>query len=181
MSNQPCLTTKRLVLRPFTLADAPRVQQLAGDPAIAATTLAIPHPYEDGLAETWIAEHRPMFEQREGVIFAITLKDTGELVGAISLLDIHADFQRAELGYWIGKPFWGNGYATEAARAMIDYGFQQCQFWRIFASHFADNPASGRVMEKAGMRYEGTLRQHLKKDGRFRDLHMYGILQDDSS
>ena len=181
MSKQPSLITERLILRPFTLADAPRVQQLAGDPAIAATTLTIPHPYENGVAETWIATHQAEFDQQIGVTFAITLKDTGELAGAISLLDIRTDFQRAELGYWVGKPYWGCGYAPEAATPIIEYGFKQCQLQRIFAHHFADNPASGRVMEKAGMRYEGTLRQHLKKDGRFRDLRVYGILQGNTS
>ena len=85
---------------------------------------------------------------------------------------------RAELGYWIGKPYWGQGYCTEAARATLDFGFEQLGLNRIFAHHFARNPASGRVMQKIGMTREGRLRQHVKKWDAFEDLELYGILKD---
>ena len=83
----------------------------------------------------------------------------------------------AELGYWIGKPYWNSGYATEASRAVLKYGFEVLGLNRIHASHFRRNPASGRIMEKIGMKYEGCLRQHFKKWGKFEDLETYGILR----
>jgi hypothetical protein len=88
MTEQPELRTERLLLRPFTVADAPVVQQLAGDRDIASTTLNIPHPYEDGMAEGWIGTHQQQFEGGESVIFAVVLHKDGALIGAISLMDI---------------------------------------------------------------------------------------------
>ena len=181
MTKQPSLTTPRLILRPFTFADAPAVQRLAGDRSIADTTANIPHPYEDGMAEMWISSHAEQFEQGTGVVFAITLKDTGELVGAISLFSIRAASSRAEMGYWIGVPYWNKGYCSEAAKALIGYGFNELGLNRVFAEHMVRNPGSGRVMEKAGMTYEGTLRQHVKKGDRYEDLKVYGILRTEFS
>ncbi len=118
------LQTERLLLRSFELSDAPRVKELAGDKAIADTTLNIPHPYEDGMAEEWISTHQPKFEAGEAVNYAIILKSTQELIGAISLA-INKGFNRAELGFWIGKEYWNKGYCTEAAKAMVECGFNK--------------------------------------------------------
>lgn len=180
MPGQPDLTTERLLLRPFTLADAPDVQRLAGDRDIAATTAAIPHPYEDGMAEAWIGQHPERFAGGESVVFAITHKADGALLGAIGL-ELNAEQQRAELGYWIGKPHWNAGYCTEAARAVLRYAFEALRLRRVFAHHFGRNPASGRVMEKIGMRHEGTLRQHTIKWGTIDDLEVYGLLRADAT
>ncbi len=158
--------------------DAPDVQRLAGDLAVADTTLNIPHPYEDGMAEEWISTHQAVFDEGDGVTFAITLRETGELIGAISLRTANR-FNRAEMGYWIGKPYWAKGYCTEAAKAVIAYGFDELNLNRVLAYHLTRNPASGRVMEKAGMRYEGHLRQHAMKNGVYEDLKLYAILRDD--
>ena len=178
MSQQPNLETERLLLRPFTLADAPTVQQLAGDPAIADTTLNIPHPYADGVAEVWIGDHAKNFNRRHSVTYAITRRADGQLVGAIGLtLDLRHN--RAELGYWMGQPYWGQGYTTEAARALLAYGFAELDLNKIYATHFARNPASGRVMQKAGMAQEGMFPQHVRKGGQYEDLVFYGILQAD--
>jgi ribosomal-protein-alanine N-acetyltransferase len=173
----PTMKTQRLILRPFTAADAPRVQQLAGAREIADTTLAIPHPYPDGAAEQWIATHGDNFEKGKNVSLAITLAETGDLLGAISLMNMTQDHSRAELGYWIGAPYWGNGYCTEAAGAILGYGFQQRQLNRITAHYLARNVASGRVLEKIGMTCEGRLRQHVRKWDRFEDIVVCGILQ----
>ena len=175
-TKQPTIETERLVLRPFAMEDAADVQRLAGDPAIADTTLNIPHPYPDGAAESWINTHQERWQSGLGVICAITLRSTGELVGAISVLGISQQNSHGEMGYWIGKPYWGNGYCTEAARALIRFSFETMALHRVFAHHLARNPASGRVMAKAGMRYEGTLREHTRKADVFEDLPLYGIL-----
>lgn len=173
---QPVLNTNRLTLRPFRMEDAPDVRQLAGDIAVAATTLNIPHPYEEGLAEAWIATHREKVENGEMVVYAVTLRDSDKLVGAISIAMKEHD--RGEMGYWIGKPYWNQGYATESARAMIALGFEVLGLNKISASHLVGNPASGRVMEKAGMEYEGCSPQHVKKWGEYKDLKFYGLLRE---
>jgi RimJ/RimL family protein N-acetyltransferase len=176
MTKRPTLNTERLVLRPFTLADAADVQRLAGDRAIASTTLNIPHPYEDGMAEEWIGTHQEEFEGGKSATFAIARAQDAALLGAISVA-IRQQHRHAELGYWVGKPYWGNGYCTEAARAVLDYGFRVLDLNRIYARHLARNPASGRVMIKAGMQYEGCMRQHVLKWDVFEDVKFYGILR----
>ena len=177
----PLLNTDRLLLRPFRPEDAPRVQLLAGDRAVAATTLNIPHPYEDGLAETWIRSHPDSFFKQKSVAFAITALSeppATTLVGAIGLT-LAMSHARGELGYWVGKPYWGRGYCTEAARAVLRYGFETLALQRIFARYMVTNPASGRVMEKIGMQREGCLRQHVDKWGQYVDLNLYGILREE--
>jgi ribosomal-protein-alanine N-acetyltransferase len=175
---QPTLETIRLILRPFDLSDASRVQLLAGDEAIASTTLNIPNPYEDGVAEAWIATHQKGFENGELVNFAIILRTTNELIGTIGLV-IQQEHNRAELGYWIGKPYWNQGYCTEAAWEVIRYGFERLSLNRVHAMHLSRNPASGKVMRKIWMRHEGTRRKHILKWGIFEDVELYGILREE--
>ncbi len=180
MFSQPILETERLVLRPFGPADAPDVQRLAGDREIADTTERIPHPYEDGMAEAWIATHTERFRKRQGCEFAIILKDTSELTGAIGLT-LTMTHRRGELGYWIGRPFWGQGYCTEAGRFVIDYGFSSFDLHRIQARCMSRNLASGRVMQKLGMKHEGRLHGYMLKWGVFEDVEVYGMLKDNFS
>ena len=175
MSVQPILPTARLELRPLQRADSSRVQHLAGAPEIADTTLNIPHPYEDGLAEAWIDTLRPAWDRGEQATFAITNATDG-LVGVVGLR-IQPAHRRAELGYWIGVPYWGRGYASEAAGAVIRYGFDSLNLNRIYAHHLARNPTSGRVLLKSGMLREGLHPHHLVKAGRVEDVVSYGILR----
>ena len=172
----PTLYSERLILRPFTLADATDVQRLAGSPDVASTTMNIPHPYEAGMAESWIARHGPEFEAGTMAVWAITVASA--LTGAISLR-LERDHHRAELGYWIGQPYWGQGYATEAAATILEYGFTTLGLNRIQATHLIRNPASGRVMQKVGMRFEGVHREYFWKNGRPEDIARYAILASD--
>ena len=174
----PVLETERLRLCPFTLNDAPRVSELAGAFEVASTTLLIPHPYPDGAAEAWIATHGEQARNGEIYTFAITRRENGLLVGAISL-GVNRDHNRAEMGYWLGVPFWGQGIMTEAARRLIAFGFNDLKLNRVFATYLTRNPASGRVMQKAGMTYEGTARQAVRKWDVYEDLGMYGIVRAD--
>ena len=175
MKRYPRLQTERLVLRGFTQKDASDVQRLAGEWEVARTLLSVPHPYEDGMAEEWISGHRSAFERGEGVNFATVLRERGELCGSIGLL-INSRDANAELGYWIGVPYWGQGYATEAAKEVVRYGFEQLWLHRVYAAHFGNNPASGRVLRKVGMTYEGTRREHHRKWGEYEDRVEYGLL-----
>lgn len=169
----PDLLTERLLLRDFTRADIPDIVRLAGAREVAATTLRIPHPYSEADAEQFLRKRQ---EDQFGYSFAITLRSSGELCGGVGL---HPDavHPRAELGYWIGVPYWGQGYATEAARTVVDFGFRELKLQRIFAHHFAGNPASARVLQKIGMKHEGCFRRHIEKWGEFLDLENYGILR----
>ncbi len=176
MPEFPTLQTERLILRAFQMDDAPAVNKYVSEKAIAATTLNIPHPYTLEMADEWLGTHKEAFENGQAVRFAITLGDSGNLLGAIGL-EITAAHERAEIGYWIGKPHWGKGYCTEAALAVLQYGLDSLGLERIFATHFRKNSASGRVMQKAGMKHEGRLRHHIKKWGEFEDLEMYAILR----
>jgi len=172
----PTLRTERLVLRPFDPQDAATVQRLAGAREIAAT-LNIPHPYEDGVAEEWIAGHRGRFAQGRGLTLAITLAGDGQLIGAVSLMSLSKEHRHGEMGYWIGVAWWGRGYCTEATRAIAGFGFERMDMDRIHAHHFASNPASGRVMQKLGMTHEGTLRRHVHRWDKIEDMECYGILK----
>jgi len=171
------LTTARLILRQYVLTDAPAVHRLVSDRQVALNTLRIPHPYPEGEAERWISSHEEMRE-RGDYPFAITLRPDGTLVGTVGL-HVKRDHNHAELGYWIGVRYWGKGYATEAAAAAVRFGFDALKLNRIFAMHFSRNAASGRVLQKIGMRHEGTLRQHFRKWNEFVDLECYAILRQD--
>ena len=167
----PTLHGERVTLAPFRLEDAPLVQHYAGDEAVARTTLHIPHPYPDGMAEEWIASHAAHFAQERNVVYAIRSPE-GELYGAIDL-ELYLREARAVLGYWIAVPFWNRGYCTDAARCVIKYAFANLAIDRIEATHWVENPASGRVMLKAGLRRTGFLEGHVMKNGVLIDVIAY--------
>ncbi len=177
MNAIPTLETKRLIIRPFSLDDAKDVQRLAGDFAVAETTLTIPHPYENSMAEEWIGTHEKNFQEGTEIVFAITHKTEKYLIGAIGISNINTKFEKAEIGYWIGKPHWNNGYCTEAVQAVLKYCFVSLKLNKVYAMHFMNNPPSGRIMEKAGMKKEGVLRQNVKKGEKYFDTPVYGILR----
>jgi ribosomal-protein-alanine N-acetyltransferase len=169
------LRTARLLLRSFVREDIASIVPLAGAREIAATTMQIPYPYSEEDARTFLAKAGEDFLAGRTVSFAICLASTGELCGAVGL-HIAKAHKHAELGYWIGVPFWGQGYATEAASAAVALGFETLRLNRVFAHHFAGNTGSGRVLEKIGMRHEGRFRQHIRKWDRFIDIENYGML-----
>ena len=176
MIEQTNLQTEHLLLRPFREEDAGDVQRLAGDPEVAKTTLNIPHPYEDGMAQAWLASHSDDLVLGVNVVYAMVEKAGDALVGAISVA-IEQKHQRGEMGYWVGKPFWRRGYCTEAGKVLLGFCFGSLGLHRVHAHHFSGNPASGRVMEKIGMTVEGCLRQHINKNGEWYDVMMYGVLE----
>jgi ribosomal-protein-alanine N-acetyltransferase len=141
--------TRRLELRPLHVADAPRLALLAGDYDVASMTGSIPHPYSEQMAAEWIASAQ---KGEEGVVFAIS--HTGVLIGCTGYRAKAKD--HAEMGYWLGKPFWGQGFATEAVEAVIRHAFEADGFDYLIAGHFSDNPASKRIIEKLGFEPLGT-------------------------
>jgi ribosomal-protein-alanine N-acetyltransferase len=174
----PRLEAGRIVLRPFTVADAEPVEVLINDAEVAAGTLTIPHPYPKGAALPWIESHAESCTTARSISWAIATRDDGRLLGAISIRLVAAH-QRGEIGYWIARREWGKGFATDAVRAVIAYAFDMLGLHRVDAHHFIENPASGSVMRKAGMRSEGRRRGAVFRAGVPRDLEEYAILRTD--
>lgn len=142
------LRTERLLLRPVGEADIRRIAQLAGDWSVASMTARLPFPYTERDAVEWIGG------LGEGEVVSAIERD-GELIGMVGYT-LTPDRRAAEFGYWIGRPYWGGGYATEAARATIAQCFAVERFERLTCCHFTDNPASARVVEKLGFKVVGT-------------------------
>lgn len=172
------IETKRLLLRPFEAADADALYALANDPKISDTT-TLPYPYPEGAAAEWIATHAQLREDDTQYIFAVILRAESRLIGCASILNVSRLNSRANLGYWIGTAFWGNGYATEAAKELVRFGFQTLEFNRIAGVCLARNPASARVLEKSGLKYEGCLRQYREKNKILEDCLVFGLLKHD--
>lgn len=179
MSATPTLHTSRLLLGPFDTADAPDLQRLAAAREIADTTVSIPHPYELDHALAWIGHQRRESVRGRTTNFAIRLRPGTPLIGCAGLRDIDGEHSQAELGFWIGREWWGHGYATEAAAEVIRFGFEQLGLNRINAHHMARNPAAGKVLLHVGMQREGLLRQRVRKWGVYEDVILYAILRED--
>jgi len=173
----PKVQSERLILRKMKLSDAKRVQYLAGDIQIYKTTLTIPHPYEDGVAESWIKRHQENYQKRRALVFAIEIKNSKIVIGAISLM--FERFNKCEVGYWIGKEYWNQGYCSEACTALIDFAFTNLELNKIVGKHLAINGASGKVMKKCGMKKEGELLDDVIKDSRYHDVFIWGIRYED--
>ena len=175
---QPTLNTERLILRPFSFADAKELQKLIGDRGISDTMHSVPYPYSVETAEEWISLRQKMFDEGKSAQCFVTDKRNGFLIGGIGLTIFKED-ENAELGYWIGIPYWYKGYCSESALAVIKYGLEELALNRICAKYMTRNPRSGKVMQKIGMQHEGHLRQAWKKWDKFEDVEMYAIIRRD--
>lgn len=172
----PTLHGERITLRPFTLDDAPAVYAHLASPEIASTTLNIIYPYPQGAAESWIHTHPKESATGTSLTWAITLADDAQ-IGAIGL-HLAPQHARGEIGYWLGVPYWNKGYTTEAAKLVTAYGFDTLNLHRIQATCLPRNVGSSRVMEKAGLTFEGVLRGYNQRDGDFEDIAMYANVAD---
>lgn len=170
------ITTKRLLLRLFQSSDAMDVAKLCNNYNIYRNTLYLPHPYSIQDALSWIDNHLANFVANKSYEFAITDKITGELYGAIALTN-NQIFNHGEIAYWVGEEFWGNGYATEAAKTIVQFAFDEKQYHKVFARYFKSNPSSGSVLQKIGMQEEGVLREHVMKDKQYEDLVYCGVIK----
>jgi RimJ/RimL family protein N-acetyltransferase len=147
----PVLETERLILRAPRFEDAKAIATLANDRRIAENTARIPHPYKVADAEAYIAS---LDEPGAETAFVITLAEDGTVIGGCGVGVL--DGQAAELGYWLGVPFWGQGFATEAVRAVIDHAFEDAGHAFLNAGARVTNPASRRVLEKCGFQWTGV-------------------------
>jgi len=170
------LTTQRLILREVKMTDAGQLLAAMACPEVHSM-------HSNGFwniadVRRYIAVLTKEYKAGKYRTLAIAERETDTLCGTITI-NVQEIFSRAELGYWIAIPHRNKGYATEAARAVITYGFDELGMRRIQSFHSVGNPASGRVLEKAGMMYEGTLRQYNALDGRGADAKMYAIVKPD--
>lgn len=141
------ITTKRLMLRPFAIEDAPRLCELIAVPEIISMLEQPPWPYKLADAELWLRGLPSRKERKQAYCFAIELPDQG-LIGGISLQKKNSDL--FDLGFWIGQPFWGKGYASEAAKGIMDWGMEYLDLTEFVAGYFEDNPASGKLLSNLG-------------------------------
>lgn len=180
MSDLPTLNTERLTLDTLTERDIPRLVELCGDWKIAQTTLRIPHPYTEQDAREWLAFLDRRIAEGQAYSFAVRLTETGELIGNIRI-NPDEEHRRAELGYWVGVPYWGMGYCTEAGREIIRYGFEDLQLNAITCGYCVGNTASQRVMDKLGIPLEGVRKQHYFRHGKYIDLAVGTLLHSEWS
>ncbi len=153
IERSPRIETRRLALRAPAFSDAGRIAGLANDIDIARMTTRLPHPYLRGDAETFLARMAALDYAREAV-FVIEREDEGP----IGVIGLHRTAAFApEIGYWLGRPYWGRGFATEAAGALLAWAKAAWRQRAVISGHFVDNPASGRVLEKAGFLYTGVI------------------------
>jgi RimJ/RimL family protein N-acetyltransferase len=145
----PVLATERLVMRAPRDSDLEQLVTLADNRHVAEMLARMPHPYGKAEGRTFLAMAA---SRRAGIVYALTLKDTGTFVGCAGL---NTTDRGLELGYWIGEPYWKRGYATEAAHALVDLAFQRTSIHVLHASARVINPASRRVIHKCGFQYAG--------------------------
>jgi [ribosomal protein S5]-alanine N-acetyltransferase len=179
VKQQPSVVSERMVLRPLMAKDARVVQRLARSHKVAYMTHWLFLPHSEQKALWWIEFTAKNFARRSSVEFAIQLRHGGRMVGLIGLDHINAQDSVAELWYMIVPTCWGKGYATEAARAAVRFGVEHLGLNRIWSYHMVRNPASGRVLAKVGMKREGLLRQHVRKNEVFEDVVARGLLREE--
>ena len=178
MDALPTLETERLILRPFVPADAGAIQGILSDSRVTATLIGIPNPFEREDADQWIRAGYAGILRDELLPFAVVCREDKQVMGCIDL-EITPEHYRADMAYWLASPHWNRGYASEAARRIVRFGFETRGLNRIYAQCLVENRASARVMEKAGLKYEATFRQSIYKDGRFADMAVYGLVRAD--
>ena len=168
-----------MYLRPLTHDDSGAMQKIASDRMIADTTISIPHPLDMSAAEAWVTKMCQDVAEGHSLHWILTDDASSAMIGSILLRDIDHEHHLAELGFWIGRDWWGKGYTTEALQCVVDFGFRELLLNRLYAFHMVRNPASGAVLAKAGFKQEGIMRQRVCKWGIFEDVVVQGMLVDD--
>lgn len=147
------LLTKNLILRKLQQTDAKPIAKLANNVSVSSMTARLPHPYNVENAVDFI--NQTGLKQNRSCVYAVTLAKTADVIGCCSLSPTEREIGPA-LGYWLGEPYWGNGYATEAAHALVDLAFKTTSHDRVNASCRVINPASRRVLEKCGFQHSDS-------------------------
>ncbi len=178
MEEFPEIFSKRLYLGEIKKEDIPDIVKYANNKKISDSTLNLPSPYADKDALVWMDMQKKGFNTQKHMIFAIKKRVDDAFVGGVSL-DLDFEHYKAEMGYWIAEPFWNNGFASEACKEILNYGFFRLELNKIYATHFLFNGASEKVLQKIGMTKEALFKQHVFKENRFLDVNQYGILREE--
>jgi RimJ/RimL family protein N-acetyltransferase len=177
------ITTERLILRDPKPSDATSLAENINDINVSRWLLVVPHPYKLKDAK-WFIDHCAKGRKekpRKAYDFSIELKSEKRVVGGISVMGINRYNGTAEVGYWLGCKHHGQGYGTEALRAVLDFAFKKLKLRRLEAGVFAGNPSSGKLLERFGFKLEGSKRKgkRSKADGKINDELLYGMLKEE--
>ncbi len=175
----PNLKGNLINLRPFRRSDAASLQRYADDQQVARYLPLMPHPYSLEDARQWINFSQLSARRNTAYFFGIEHAETKEIVGGIGLKQIHRQDKATEIGYWLARPCWGKGIATEAVRLILEFCFETLNLHRVFALTHEKNIGSSRVLEKNGLVREGTLRKAGNIDGQWQDMYAYSILYEE--
>ncbi|UVS67869.1 GNAT family N-acetyltransferase [Nitrososphaera viennensis] len=175
----PVIEGKRIVLRTLEKSDARSIQENLNDKEVSRYTRIIPYPYTLRHARDFIKIAQHFGSREEDYAFGIEIKETRKIIGVISLARIDYQNRNAEVGYWLGKKYWGRGIAKEALLGILNFGFDNLKLFRIYASVMHPNTASVKLLEKAGFEFEGRMRKSVLKDGKWLDELRYSILEEE--
>jgi RimJ/RimL family protein N-acetyltransferase len=187
----PILVGENVKLRPLYKTDAKRIPKLLTQEVSYYLKPIIPIPYKIKDAVRFIEQSHRSFKSRKGFIFGIDIRESDDynklststssssllFVGIISLENFDKTNRNAEVGYWIGKEYWDMGIATESLTLLINYAFNVLDMHKVYASVFAENIASIRVLEKCSLTKEGELYEHRYKNGKFHNILLYGMIK----
>jgi len=174
--NRLQLKGKRIILRCHKMSDVDDIVKNINDKRISAWTSHIPYPYNKKDAIQFISKAQYKYNHQKAFELAIVLNDSNKLIGGIALHYVGKDKKQAELGYWVGKKYWDQGYVTEAVDLILNFGFKKLKLHRIQALCFKANKASERVMIKSGLKKEGEIRECTYRLGSWHNILRYSIL-----
>ena len=170
------LVGKRIILRPLKISDAKDIYFNIQDKRIAENTSLIPWPYKLKDANIFVRKTQEALKKKSNFSFGIELRSKKEVIGCISLDKVNFEHKNAEIGYWLGSKYWGQGITTEAGKLILNFAFKKIKLHRLYGFAFHDNPASQNVFKNLGFKKEGFLRQTHWRFGRWRDDFQYGLL-----
>ena len=168
------LKGKRIVLRPMVKKDEKRIAELANDKTISEFT-HVPYPYDLAKAREFIKKSNERMKKKEEYHFAITLND--DFIGTIGIIDIVKRDNYGETGYWLGKPYRGQGYVSEACKLILDFSFKKLKFHKMVIMCAKENKGSKKIIDKMGAKFGGVLRAHGFVGGKYKDMLYYDILK----
>jgi RimJ/RimL family protein N-acetyltransferase len=169
---------QKINLRKLRKSDAPFLYQNANDKEVTRYT-TLPYPCKLERVQEFIKETHPKIRKETAYELGIELKETGQIIGVMSLMHIDPASKNAEAGYWLGKKYWGQGLAKEALKLILEFGFKKLELIRIYARVMHPNIASARLLERCGLKYEGRMRKSTFTNGKWMDDLMYAILREE--
>lgn len=167
---------KRVLIRKLRIEDSDPIFLLVNDPEVVRWTTRIPHPYPEDAAAEFICNCQGQWQKGEAFVFAQILMQSGEFLGVIGLSNVARTHGCAELGFWTGRPYWNNGFATEAVSLVLRFAFDDLGLHRVYASTFEKNAGSRKVLEKNRFSLEGIMREAVVRYDQRHNFLNYGIL-----